>query len=109
MPTELLTGATVGEGSAEANLSPADLTAIVREALSPVQSGERVLAIISDKTRDDNTDVLFPAAAEYLNALGVRTFDALVAQGTHPPMTPLQKLQKIGSANEFTGTVFDHR
>jgi nickel-dependent lactate racemase len=72
-----------------------------------VQRGERVLAIIPDKTRDDNTHVLFPLAADFLAQRGVASFDALVAQGTHPPMSPAQKLAKIGCAS-FAGQLFDH-
>lgn len=83
------------------------ITAIIHEALDVVQRGERVLAIIPDKTRDDNTDVLFPIANRFLIERGVACFDALVAQGTHPPMTESQKLAKIGMP-DFAGRVFDH-
>ncbi len=83
------------------------LAAIVRQALEVVQPGERVLAIIPDKTRDDNTDLLFPIANQFLTERGVACFDALVAQGTHPPMTDAQKRAKIGSDN-FAGRIFDH-
>lgn len=89
-------------------LSSNALTAIVHEALDVIRRGERVLAIIPDKTRDDNTDFLFPVAAEFLARRGVASFDALVAQGTHPPMTEPQKLAKIGHAS-FAGQLFDHR
>jgi nickel-dependent lactate racemase len=84
------------------------LTAIIQQALDVIQPGERVLAIIPDKTRDDNTHQLFPIANEFLNKRGVASFDALVAQGTHPPMSQSQKLSKIGLAN-FSGQLFDHR
>lgn len=84
------------------------LTEIVHQALEVVQPGERVLAIIPDKTRDDNTHQLFPVASEFLAKRGVASFDALVAQGTHPPMSETQKLSKIGCAN-FSGQLFDHR
>src|ERR1044072_2185754 len=84
------------------------LTEIVHEALDVVQPGERVLAIIPDKTRDDNTHQLFPVASEFLAKRGVVSFDALVAQGTHPPMSESQKLSKIGNA-DFRGSLFDHR
>jgi nickel-dependent lactate racemase len=84
------------------------LTAIIQQALDVIQPGERVLAIIPDKTRDDNTHLLFPVANEFLNKRGVASFDALVAQGTHPPMSQSQKLSKIGLAN-FSGQIFDHR
>ena len=84
------------------------LTAIVQQALEVIQPGERVLAIIPDKTRDDNTHVLFPVANELLTKRGVASFDVLVAQGTHPPMSESQKLSKIGSTN-FSGHLFDHR
>ena len=80
---------------------------IINEALAVVQPGERVLAVIPDKTRDDNTDLLFPIANQFLTERGVACFDALVAQGTHPPMTPAQKLAKIG-LDSFTGQIFDH-
>jgi len=84
------------------------LTEIVEQALDVVQPGERVLAIIPDKTRDDNTHLLFPVANEFLSKRGVASFDALVAQGTHPPMSDSQKRSKIG-AESFSGQLFDHR
>ena len=85
-----------------------ELTGIVHSALEVVQRGERVLAIIPDKTRDDNTDLLFPIADQFLKQRGVACFDALVAQGTHPPMTESQKRSKIGD-DHFAGRIFDHR
>jgi nickel-dependent lactate racemase len=101
----------VGEGSPESNLTQQELAAIVREALEPIRPNERVLAIVPDKTRDDNTDILFPIAADVLSQRNVAGFDALVAQGTHPPMSAEQKLSKLGlnSTNSFSGTLFDHR
>lgn len=102
----------VGESSTD-GLNPSILTDIVYEALDVIEPGERVLAIIPDKTRDDNTDSLFPAATEFLARRGVASFDALVAQGTHPPMSRAQKLAKIGAggvgAASFAGQLFDHR
>lgn len=86
---------------------PETISAIIREGLNVVQPGERVLAIIPDKTRDDNTDLLFPIANQFLRERGVACFDALVAQGTHPPMTDRQKSAKIGIEN-FDGRIFDH-
>ena len=103
----LLTVNVLGDTS-ETGLSSSTLTAIVHEALDVIKPGERVLAIIPDKTRDDNTDFLFPVATEFLTRRGVASFDALVAQGTHPPMTEAQKLSKIGRAS-FAGQLFDHR
>jgi nickel-dependent lactate racemase len=85
-----------------------ELKAIVAEALEPLEPGERVLAIIPDKTRDDNTDILFPITADTLTQKGITHFDALVAQGTHPPMSLEQKLSKIGDLH-FAGNIFDHR
>src|SRR5688500_11676297 len=89
-------------------LNISTLTEIVHAALDVVQPGERVLAIIPDKTRDDNTHVLFPIANEFLTKRGVASFDALVAQGTHPPMSESEKRLKIGSSG-FSGQLFDHR
>ena len=90
-----LTGVT-GRGAPELDMSAEELRAIVAEALSSVPAGARVLAVIPDKTRDDNTDVLFPAALETLRARGVEKFDALVAQGTHAAMTDAEKRAKAG-------------
>ncbi len=99
----------VGTGSPDADLSDTELHEIVRKALTEVPRDARVLAIIPDKTRDDNTDILFTAAAEVLSQKGVTQFDALVAQGTHSPMTTSEKLAKIGAAEHFSGTIFDHK
>ncbi|HET6893622.1 MAG TPA: lactate racemase domain-containing protein [Pyrinomonadaceae bacterium] len=102
----------IGQGSVDCDLSTAEVTAIVKEALSPVDKGERVLAIIPDKTRDDNTHVLFPLAGEILKRQNIAQFDALVAQGTHPTMTESQKRMKIGAVNgeiPGLGRIFDHQ
>jgi len=90
-----------------ADLDLSSLTAIIQQALDVIQPGERVLAIIPDKTRDDNTHLLFPIANEFLSKRGVASFDVLVAQGTHPPMSQSQKLAKIG-LSKFSGQIFDH-
>jgi nickel-dependent lactate racemase len=97
----------VGEGSPDSDLSSTTLAAIVQQALDPIAAGERVLAIVPDKTRDDNTDQLFPVADDLLTQRGVACFDVLVAQGTHPPMSHAQKLSKLG-LTEFSGTLYDH-
>jgi nickel-dependent lactate racemase len=83
-------------------------SSIVEQALEVIQRDDRVLAIIPDKTRDDNTHELFPIANEFLTKRGVAAFDVLVAQGTHPPMSVAQKLAKIGDT-DFRGGLFDHR
>ncbi|HBB97980.1 MAG TPA: hypothetical protein DC054_21570 [Blastocatellia bacterium] len=100
----------IGRGSAEADLSSVDLRAILDQALLHVAPGARVLAIIPDKTRDDNTDVLFPFAAEILSARQVAQFDGLVAQGTHAPMTVDEKRTKIGGNSvPGLGDIYDHQ
>src|SRR5687768_18366333 len=101
---------TVGVGAPDLDLSPSKMRSIVEQALLTVGPGARVLAIIPDKTRDDNTDVLFPFAAEILAARGAAQFDALVAQGTHMPMTEGEKRAKVGlaagSALPLLGNIF---
>lgn len=102
----------IGKGSPESDLTPSDLREILAQAFTHIAPGARVLAIIPDKTRDDNTDILFPFAAEILTARQVGQFDALVAQGTHGPMTADEKRSKIGLADQqsaFRGEVFDHQ
>lgn len=112
MISEIYTPTVVGQGSPELDLSDAELRPIVEAALESLKPGTRVLAIIPDKTRDDNTDILFPMAAEILARKQVAQFDALVAQGTHPPMTDAQKREKIGGgASGIPGLdrIFDHQ
>ena len=103
----------VGKGGPDLDLSPAELRAIVEQALLTVGPGARVLAIIPDKTRDDNTDLLFPFAAEILKERGAEQYDALVAQGTHMPMTEGEKRSKVGlgeaASLPLLGNIFDHQ
>src|SRR6266581_6576792 len=102
----------IGDGSAESDLSADELRSILEQALWQIAPGARVLAIIPDKTRDDNTELLFPFAVEILSARKVAQFDALVAQGTHPPMTEAEKRSKIGLPNGKAipelGEICDH-
>jgi lactate racemase len=104
---------TVGKGAPDLDLSPEELRAIVEQALLTVGPGARVLAIVPDKTRDDNTDILFPAAAGILKERGAEQFDALVAQGTHMPMTEEEKRSKVGlgegASLPLLGSIFDHQ
>jgi hypothetical protein len=67
----------VGRGAPALALSPEELRVIVAEALDGIASDERVLAIVPDKTRDDNTDLLFPFASEILARKRIAQFDAL--------------------------------
>src|SRR5713101_8371569 len=103
----------IGKGAPEADLSAGELRAILDQALSHVAPGARVLAIIPDKTRDDNTDLLFPFAAEILQERQVAQFDALVAQGTHVPMSEDEKRAKTGIDNGESapglGHIYDHK
>ena len=101
---------TVGRGGAAMALSPEELRAIVKEALAEIGPDERVLAIVPDKTRDDNTDQLVPFAAEILEQKKVGRFDALIAQGTHAPMSEAEKRLKIGwNKIGALGNIFDHQ
>lgn len=102
----------IGRGSPNADLCRDDLVTIVEEALARIGAGSKVLAIVPDKTRDDNTDLLFPAAARFLRDKKVDSLDVLVAQGTHMPMTDAEKRSKLGIGDGRTildiGNVFDH-
>ena len=103
--------AVTGRGDPHADLSPAEMRNILRQALSTISPGSSVLAIVADKTRDDNTDVLFPAAAEILAERRIAKLDALIAQGTHPPMSNAEKRAKIGAGGigiAGLGQIFDH-
>lgn len=100
-----------GDGSPDSDLLNEQLAPIVAKTLANIPANDRVLAIVPDKTRDDNTHILFPAAATVLAKRGVK-IDALVAQGTHPAMSSAEKLAKIG-ADKISipnlGTIYDHR
>src|SRR5690348_10509282 len=103
----------IGKGSPDLILSPTQLREILEQTLLRIAPNSRVLAIIPDKTRDDNTDIVFPFAAEILAARQVAQFDALVAQGTHGPMTNEEKRSKIGLGSNGPspafGQIFDHQ
>jgi nickel-dependent lactate racemase len=106
-----MTTAALAAPAAARVLSADDMRQIVADALAGVRSGTRVLAVIPDKTRDDNTDLLFPMVSQTLAARGAAQLDALVAQGTHPPMSGDEKRAKIGAALAalpLLGEVFDH-
>src|SRR5882672_4665899 len=82
--SSIATPGVIGRGASNISLSSLELREIVEQALADVTAGERVLAIIPDKTRDDNTHLLLPFTADILAAKRAGQFDALVAQGTHP-------------------------
>ena len=97
----------LGSGSPDSDFPDDQLRRVVVAALSHIPASARVLTIIPDKTRDDNSAILFPAAQDILHGRGVSTFDVLVAQGTHGPMTNAEKLAKVG-LSDFRGQMFDH-
>ncbi|SPF43851.1 conserved hypothetical protein [Candidatus Sulfotelmatobacter kueseliae] len=102
----------VGKGHPDFDLRPADLREILSEALSSIFPGSSILAIVADKTRDDNTDILFPIAAQILADRRIAKLDALVAQGTHAAMSERDKRVKIGAHGSEQvpglGRIFDH-
>ena len=108
----VLTPPVVGTGGPSVALSRIELREILSEALAPIDQSERLLAIVADKTRDDNTPTLFPLAAQLLAERGVTQLDVLIAQGTHGQMSAEDKQRKIG-ADEIpgmpVGEIFDHR
>src|SRR5262249_59965721 len=65
----------LGRANSLALIPVLDLTRIVHEALDVIKPGERVLAVIPDKTRDDNTHVLFHLAADSLARPGAASCD----------------------------------
>ena len=102
----------VGFGSPDADLSHDELRRFVEDALVSIEPRAKILAIVPDKTRDDNTDILFPFAAEFLKNKAVGKLDVLIAQGTHVPMTAAEKQAKIGVGDgekiSDLGRVYDH-
>ena len=101
----------VGTGATQAELAGDSLREILCQALSSVPRHSRVLAIVADATRDDNTHLLFPISADILHEKALRTFDVLVAQGTHAAMSDADKKKKLGAdcgAIPGLGHVFDH-
>ena len=100
-----------GTGAANANLKVSDMRPIVDDALRGVAAGSRVLAVVPDRTRDDNTPELFPLISQALSGLRAASLDVLIPQGTHVPMTDAEKRAKIGvggSAIPLLGHLFDH-
>jgi len=101
-----------GTGRPDFDLRPSELRETLVEALSSIEPGSSILAIVADKTRDDNTDILFPLAAQILADRRLAKLDALVAQGTHGPMSDEDKRTKIGARASTQvpglGHIFDH-
>jgi lactate racemase len=100
-----------GTGAATADLTVTEMRPIVDDALRAIAPGARVLAIVSDRTRDDNTPELFPLVSQALAGVGAASLDVLIAQGTHVPMNEKDKRAKIGAglaALPLLGTIFDH-
>lgn len=101
-----------GIGEKNADLTAVELREFVEKSLTKIEFGKKVLAIIPDQTRDDNTSFLFSLTARILAEKGVEKFDALVAQGTHPPMSEAEKFNKLGAdknkLSDIFGQVFDH-
>jgi lactate racemase len=105
-------GPAIGIGSPEADLDTFEMHGIAETVLNDVPNGFRILAIIPDKTRDDNTHILFPIVSAILQQKGVTQLDVLVAQGTHSPMCRADKLIKIGASGAelpLLGSIYDHR
>ncbi len=102
----------IGRGDAVSDLGTDELREILCDALDHVQRGASVLAIVADKTRDDNTALLFPIAAEILSSRAITKLDVLIAQGTHSAMSEPEKLAKIGAIRAADvpgfGRLFDH-
>ena len=101
----------LGTGAASADLKVTDMRPIVEDALHGIKGGARVLAVVSDRTRDDNTPELFPLVSQTLSRIGAASLDVLIAQGTHVAMNDADKRAKIGAglaSMPLLGTVFDH-
>lgn len=100
-----------GHGAATDDLTAADMQPIVDDALQSIAPGARVLAVVSDRTRDDNTPELFPLISQALARARATALDVLIAQGTHVAMSEADKRAKIGAgiaAIPLLGTIFDH-
>jgi nickel-dependent lactate racemase len=102
-----------GEGSRDANLGRVAMREIISRALEAVPEGSRIVAIVPDKTRDDTTHVLLPMAIDELTGKKLTSFEVLIAQGTHAPMTDAEKYAKTGREAWATWTreseIHDHR
>jgi nickel-dependent lactate racemase len=101
----------LGTGAASADLKVTDMGPIVDGALPAIKPGSRVLAVVSDRTRDDNTPELFPLVSQTLARIGAASLDVLIAQGTHVAMNDADKRAKIGAglaSMPLLGTIFDH-
>jgi nickel-dependent lactate racemase len=102
-----------GEGSRDANLGRVAMREIIARALDAVPEGARIVAIVPDKTRDDTTHLLLPMAIDELTGKNPESFEVLIAQGTHSPMTDAEKFAKTGREAWATWTrdseIHNHR
>jgi nickel-dependent lactate racemase len=90
----------LGRGSPDTTLSIDDVRQICAETLSQLSlEAKRVLVLIPDHTRHAPIDLFFHLLYELIGKK-VRSFDLLVATGTHQPM-PLERIyQHVGISAE---------
>lgn len=97
-----------------------DPIAVLREALAHpigtpplcevVRPGQKVVLIVDDNTRLTPTRAIVPVILDELNRAGVADGDiyAVIASGTHRPMTPQEKAEKYGPQVLSRIRVLDH-
>jgi nickel-dependent lactate racemase len=75
-----------------------------------VKPGQKVTLIIDDNTRITPTKQIVPVVLDELNRAGIPNSDiqAVIASGTHRPMTPKEKEEKYGAPVMSRIAVLDH-
>ena len=76
-----------------------------------VRPGQKVTLIIDDNTRITPTRQIVPVVLDELNRAGIPDADirAVIASGTHRPMTPAEKEKKYGDPIMSRIPVLDHQ
>lgn len=103
----------IGDGSADRFLTPAEIRAIVGEAVASLAvDAKRVLVIIPDGTRTMPMPLLFDLLQKELAGRGAAC-DFLIALGTHPLMNDAQLARLLGQPVKDgvcgNSRVFNHR
>ena len=82
-------------------LSADDIRATIAQALATRGlAGKRVLAVVPDHTRTCPLPMLFRTLHDLVMGAKAKSFDVLVALGTHPPMTEEQINHLLGLSPE---------
>ena len=86
------------------------VASVLKRVAEMVQPGQKITLIVDDNTRITPTERIVPIVLDALNQAGIPDNDihAVIASGTHRPMTAKEKIDKYGEALMSRIRFLDH-